>query len=214
MIDNDNNNPRFIQAAVALIFAVVLFPIAFPITAAAQPMIFVNHDADVAVDGNGDGLPNPGEIVDFTVLIQNTGMSDGTNAVVTAVLDDNLTLINGYLEIEPYARPDALSIVEDDVPNTVSGNLLANDLGADTGQTLRIVRVNSSDTPGTVVTSFGSITWSANGNVTYTLDNTNPTVDGQNSSSSIDDFISYEISDGTTVTNMDTLRVTIQGANG
>lgn len=194
------------------ILACALF-LAAPAPASAQPILNVSYGTNVQFDTNQDSVLNPGETEEFTVSIQNTGDSPALDVDVTATLDPNLTFIPGSVQIEPFAVRDSLNIVEDAIPNTVSGNLLANDIGRDPGETLRVTKVNGSTTPGTVATNFGSVTWDASGDVTYTVDNANNAVDGLMDFDILIDAIPYEMTDGTGIINGDTLEVFIQGVS-
>ena len=107
----------------------------------------------------------------------------------------------------PVAVDDAATVKEDSAPNPVSGNVLTNDTDAD-GDTLSVT--NS----GTFTLSYGVLVIHADGTYTYTLDNTNPTVDALDDGQTLTDTFSYAISDGNGGTASATLTVTINGTTG
>lgn len=177
-------------------------------------MINANHFANVEIDGGNDGLASPGDTVRYNLTVINTGSADATNVTINITPDSNLQIDPQSIQVQPYAVHDAVTIVEDAVPNTVSINLLANDAGQDQGETLVVTAVNGSQVPGTVAGAHGTLSWTASGLATYALDNSDPAVDGLNSSASLTETFSYTITDGTGMTDTDQLVVTIQGVNG
>lgn len=102
----------------------------------------------------------------------------------------------------PLATVDATSVDEDGAP--VSGNVLANDTDSD-GDTLSVTNA------GTLTTTYGSLVLNADGTFTYTLDNSNATVDALNTGQTLSDTTSYTIADGQGHTATAALNVTING---
>jgi len=90
--------------------------------------------------------------------------------------------------------------------NTISGNVLSNDSDAD-GNTLSVANA------GTITLQYGSLEIHADGSYTYTLDNSNPVVDGLNIGQHLTDTFTYVASDGHGGTTSSTLTVTINAPN-
>lgn len=97
---------------------------------------------------------------------------------------------------------DTASITEDAVPDTVSGNVLANDSDPDT--VLAVTNTGTLSGP----SAYGSFSIASNGDFTYTLDNGNTTVDALNDGETLTESFDYEVTGGATAT----LTVTIDGA--
>jgi VCBS repeat-containing protein len=111
------------------------------------------------------------------------------------------------------AIDDAASITEDATPNTVTGNVLTNDTGGGANKTVAAVNGNTGGVGNDVATSFGTIHINSDGSFTYTLNNTNATVNALNDNQTLTDVIAYLLSDGTSQSSA-RLTVTIQGHTG
>lgn len=105
---------------------------------------------------------------------------------------------------------DSATITEDAVPNTVSGNVLNNDIGG-IGP-LAVTEVLSDPNAVGVVQqgAFGTLLLNADGTYTYTLDNTNTTVNALNNGGTLTDEFQYTVSDGFRKRTA-TLTITING---
>jgi VCBS repeat-containing protein len=108
--------------------------------------------------------------------------------------------------IPPVAADDAASITEKAIPNTVSGNVLANDSDPD-GDPLHVPLPGT----GVFVREFGYFELSGDGSYTYTLDNSNHMVQALNAGQEFHDSMSYVANDGT-FNAIGTLTVTIHGS--
>ncbi|MDE0723794.1 MAG: Ig-like domain-containing protein, partial [Alphaproteobacteria bacterium] len=106
-------------------------------------------------------------------------------------------------DIDP--NDTSLSIKEDAVPNHINGNVLDNDVDPD-GDVLNVVNT------GTYVLNFGTLTINADGTYTYTLDNSNPTVDALDNGDTLTDSFTYEATDGD-LNDTAVLTITIHGTN-
>ena len=112
--------------------------------------------------------------------------TDSVQYTVTAGSETSTTTltvtIHGHTEVPLAAAPDTGDITEDAAPDNITGNVLTNDTGG-TG-TKTVTAVNG--TAGNVGTgvpgsnAFGTFTITATGSYTYTLDNTNATINGLN----------------------------------
>jgi VCBS repeat-containing protein len=104
---------------------------------------------------------------------------------------------------------------------TPTGNVLTNDSDVDAGDTKTVTGVAAgvqSSSAGSVATSvnglYGSINIAANGAYTYTVDNSNATVQALRTSvDTITDVFTYTMQDAGGLTNTTQITVTIQGAN-
>ncbi|MFN8121588.1 MAG: Ig-like domain-containing protein [Thermoleophilia bacterium] len=105
----------------------------------------------------------------------------------------------------PTPKPDVATITEDAAPS-VSGNVLANDTDPDRDR-LAVVR------PGTYSLVYGRITIAANGDFTYSLNNTNRLVNSLRAGQSRLELIPYVVSDGRGKLAASLLTITIRGAN-
>src|SRR5262245_42860998 len=95
--------------------------------------------------------------------------SDGTQS-----LSSTLTVtINGHTDLVVAADTD--DITEDATPNTATGNVLTNDTNAGT-KTVTAANVQTGSVAQTINGQFGTFKINSDGTYTYTLDNTNATV--------------------------------------
>ncbi len=147
-----------------------------------------------------------------------------------SVTDEYNFTANGNLNIlitdtVPTAINDTNSITEDSYPSSVSSSVF-NGVGADlTGSDTPISVVGVSagntgsylDNNGTIGSSisgsYGSVVINADGSYTYTLDNTNISVQGLNTGDTLTDTFTYSITDSDGSTSFATLTITINGAN-
>jgi VCBS repeat-containing protein len=152
-----------------------------------------------ATDDDGSPLSDTENI---TVTI--TGTNDGPIAVV----DSNTAgeaggVYNGIVGTDP------------------NGNVFDNDTDADVVDTKTVIGVaagslaNTSGDVGIGVTgTFGSISIAADGTYTYTVDNSNPTVQAlRTSSDTLQDVFTYTMRDTDGVTSTTQVTITIQGSN-
>jgi VCBS repeat-containing protein len=145
---------------------------------------------------------NTGETLtdSFAYTISDGDLTDSATLAVT---------INGVTDVIPNVAPiaedDVVMISEDAVPNTVTGDVLANDDDPDNGpQPLAVTTV------GAFAGLYGTLILAADGSYSYALDNANPAVDGLNTGDTLTDSFAYTISDGD-LTDSATLAVTING---
>jgi hypothetical protein len=72
--------------------------------------------ADAFIGGDGDGKADPGETIEYTVTIPNTGTTAATGVVYDDTIDPNTTLVAGSVAASPLASDDTF-------PVTVLGNV-------------------------------------------------------------------------------------------
>lgn len=65
----------------------------------------------IAVDVDGDGQADPGDTLQYTVNVSNTGDMDAADVQFNDVLDPNTTLVDGSLNVSPLALDDAYTTV-------------------------------------------------------------------------------------------------------
>jgi VCBS repeat-containing protein len=106
----------------------------------------------------------------------------------------------------PVAENDPNSVTEDTTPNPISGNVLSNDNDLN-GDSLAVTST------GTFVLYYGTLVLHADGAYTYTLDDSNPTVNGLSTDDTLPDAFTYTISDGHGGTDTAQLLITIHGSN-
>ena len=148
-------------------------------------------------------------VYDFQVTVTDSGSQTGVQNLQVTVTNVNEA---------PTANPDGANITEEApnvaAANTVSGNVLTNDTDPDAGTTLTVSAVNGSgpSVGNPVAGTYGSVTINSNGGFTYTLDDTNPTVNALNVGGMLTDTFNYTASDGS-LTSSSMLTVTIHGAD-
>ncbi|MFN9606050.1 MAG: VCBS domain-containing protein, partial [Planctomycetota bacterium] len=102
-----------------------------------------------------------------------------------------------------------------------TGNVLANDTDPDSGDTKTVTGVAagsvvsaSGNVGGSVAGAYGSISIAADGSYTYTVDNSNATVQAlRTSGNTLTDVFTYTMQDTAAETSTTQITVTIQGAN-
>ena len=131
----------------------------------------------------------------------------------------------------PDVLPDTNTVterVDSTVPSTTSGNVLttgahgtgfADQVDADPeGDLLTVTQAQFGASPavvaGTPMTlAYGTLTLNPDGTYTYSVDNTNPTVNALNVGGTLTEVVTYTVSDGNGGTATTTLTITINGAN-
>jgi len=166
-----------------------------------------------------------GFTVDYTY--DPTGTNQDHSAGDTTILDeisfsvanaegdsDSDTLGILITDTAPTAALDSASITEDGILPTATGDALTNDTsGADTAISVSLVGYNMvNQTVGIPFpSSFGTLDLNADGTYTYTLDNTNSTVDALDDGEQLTEEFNYTITDTDGDTSSSTLTVTING---
>ncbi|PVY71042.1 putative secreted protein (type I secretion substrate) [Cupriavidus alkaliphilus] len=112
----------------------------------------------------------------------------------------------GYDNHAPAAAADTSAIGEDNHPNPVTGNVLANDSDVDAGNVLAVA------SPGTYVGQYGTLQINADGSYSYTLDNGNPLVQSLRLGDHVEESFGYSVTDGQAAA-ASTLSIRINGAN-
>lgn len=90
----------------------------------AAPNITVTL-TDIFIGGDGDGKADPGETIEYTAVITNSGADPATGVTFNDVLDLNTTVVDGSLNVSPLAGDDAYEAIGNtllEVGVTASGN--------------------------------------------------------------------------------------------
>ena len=155
---------------------------------------------------NFNGIYN----IDLTLTSKENSTGETATNVVT--LPVSVIAIND----SPVAVSDSVSITENN--SSVTGNVILAGVGADSdvdGDPLTVTTVNGLVTvlaAGTTINgTYGTFAIKANGEYTYTLDNSNPRVNILNADEQLTDSLTYTISDGHGGTDSTVLTVTING---
>ena len=178
-----------------------------------------------------DALAQDQEVSDVFTYTE----SDGHGGTSTTTLTINITGTNDapVANAPPSAAADTNAgppVVEAGVTsgNTsavgvdgASGNVLANDLDVDAGDTRTVQGVASGEVDGpltgdvatTVAGLYGSVTVDADGTWTYTLDNSNAATQALTEGEHVSDVFTYTMRDTLGATSSATLVIDITGAN-
>ncbi|WP_354685131.1 VCBS domain-containing protein [Cupriavidus necator] len=112
----------------------------------------------------------------------------------------------GYDNHAPTAAADSNRIGEDNSPNPITGNVLANDSDVDAGNVLAV------GNPGTYVGNYGTLTIHADGSYSYMLDNGNAQVQALRPGEQVQETFGYSVTDGLASASS-SLTIRINGAN-
>lgn len=223
---------RFDDATVDLRTGIITRDNSAPVGSATTTLAHATEDAAYIVsaadlllgfsDPDGDTLSvagltsNQGAVVDNgngTFTVTPTANYNGPATLSYTVVDGHngsLSTSLGYtvdpVNDAPVAVSDTNSITEDATPNTISGNVLANDSDVD-GDTLSVTN------GGTFTLNYGVVAIHADGTYTYTLDNSNPSVNALDAGESLTDSFTCNINDGRGGVDSAALTITINGAN-
>ncbi len=165
-------------------------------------------------------------LLDFETTPTRTIVVRATDTV-GATLDRTFTIGLTNVNEAPVGVNDTATAVEaGGVSNGTAGtnptgNVLTNDTDIDAGDTRTVSAVvagaQATATGGvasSVTGTYGSINVAANGAYTYTVDNSNASVQALRlSSQTLQDVFTYRVSDAGGLTSLATITVTIQGAN-
>jgi VCBS repeat-containing protein len=155
---------------------------------------------DLAATRNKRGIyGNPGD-ADYNDAVFNVSVVPSGNTPPVAVADSNA----GDPVVASGVNPDNTAFPGDP---TATGNVLTNDTDADAGDGKTVT------TLGAFAGVYGSLTLSANGAWTYTLDNGDPQTRALAQGASASELFSYTMQDTAGATSTATLTITITGTN-
>jgi len=149
-------------------------------------------------DGTTDDH-SAGAVVDqFSIAISDNEDDTATDTLAITI-DDT----------QPLANADTNTVMEDAASNTVTGDLLLNDVsGADTPLAINDINIGGSQELSGL---YGSLTINASGTYSYSLSNDAAAVQTLRSGDSITDVFSYTLTDADQSTSSSELTVTILG---
>jgi VCBS repeat-containing protein len=167
-----------------------------------------------------------GSLLDFEASTSHTVVLRATD-LGNLTADQTITISLNNVNEAPVAVADTGTAVEaGGVANGTAGtnptgNILTNDTDVDVGDTKTVSGVaagavgSAIGSVGTSVTgTYGSINIAANGAYTYTVDNTNSTVQAlRTSAQTLTDVFTYTMADSGGLTSTTQVTITIQGAN-
>ncbi|MBI3174925.1 MAG: Ig-like domain repeat protein [Chloroflexi bacterium] len=127
---------RIMRGSVMLLVAAVAAFGTYGIVRAAPTIVATMTDAFIG--GDGDGKADPGEVIEYTVSIPNTG-SDATGVTFNDIIDANTTLVGGSVNVSPLAINDSYDTIGNTLLEVgvaagsapavhISSNLFANDV--------------------------------------------------------------------------------------
>jgi VCBS repeat-containing protein len=172
-------------------------PVKGSVLQSGKQLVFSTGDA---FDSLGAGQT---EAVAFRYTI-----SDGRGGIATATVTVTVTGTNDG----PTAIAQLGAVTEDEALSTASGNLLAGATDPDAGDSLVVAAVNGG-AAALVQGTYGSLSWSAAGNYTYTLDNAREATSALGAKQEVEEVFSFDVSDGKGGTDTRTLTVTVAGVN-
>jgi len=175
-------------------FATILSPFVSP----GAPVITATKTDQLAVDGNGNLKPDPGDTLRYTVVIRNLGTTDALGVLFSDLLDTNTTLIPGSVMTTPLALNDSYSAIGNVQISIPAPGVLANDVDPDgVGPALTVTPFTGLSANG------GNVSLNANGSFTY---NPPPGFEGT-------DTFTYTLNDNDTPNNTDTgtISITVAG---
>ncbi len=118
---------------------------------------------DITVDNDNDGLADPGDVIEYTVTIQNSGDMNATGTNYDDAIDANTTLNAGSIRTTPIARNDGYSSIGNVGITVPAGSgVLANDNDPDgTTPVLTIASFDATSVNG------GTVSVAGDGSFTY-----------------------------------------------
>lgn len=120
----------------------------------------------VFTDVDGDGRADPGDTLQYTITISNTGAgaTDATSVKFSDVLDANLTLVGGSLNSSPIAFDDSGYTATGNVRISISAvnGVLVNDIDPDT-----LNNTGLTASAGATSANGGNVVMAANGSFSY-----------------------------------------------
>lgn len=174
-------------------------------------------------DINLTGVQSMNSITTSDLITESTSI-DFTPSAVGDVSLQAQGMLHDFYEME-WGAVLSVSAVENVTANddtdsihegstSVSGSVTTND-DKPTGETLAVNQVNGvqGNVGNRIATTYGHITISSNGDYTYELDNTNSEVADLLDGETLEDSVTYRVSDSQNLSDSGTLRVTINGAS-
>ncbi|MFN9987272.1 MAG: beta strand repeat-containing protein, partial [Pirellula sp.] len=146
--------------------------------------------------------------VDRVYGVESFQFADGTRSAVRAVLDTAVAVEAGGVNNGTAGTNPTGNVISNDAGNIMAGSITVSGVAAGTAG------MASGSVGSTVAGSYGTITISSVGAYTYTVDNSNASVQAlATSANTLTDVFTYTIQDASGATSTSQISVTIQGAN-
>ncbi|MEZ6135353.1 MAG: VCBS domain-containing protein [Pirellulaceae bacterium] len=154
----------------------------------------------------------------FTYTVKDAGGQTSTTQIVLTIHGSN---DNPVAVADTAIAVEAGGVANGTAGTDPTGNVLSNDTDVDAGDSKMVagvaagVQVSASGAVGSSVTgSFGAITINSDGSYSYSVDNTNATVQAlRTSGDTLTDIFTYTVVDAGGATSTSQITVTIQGSN-
>jgi large repetitive protein len=131
------------------------------------PLVYALKTVQLVVDNNNNGLVDPGDVLQYTITMTNSGATPATGVVLTDAVPANTTYVANSVVMNgaPVAQPDGgvsplvngIGVVSSGLtppsPASSGGTLAAGGTGIVTFK----VQVNAGVPPGTVISNQGSL---------------------------------------------------------
>ena len=166
----------------------------FPFIPYFVPTITATKTVQQVGTDNGPAGPSAGDILEYTIVVSNTGTMDALDVNFTDILDLNTTLVPNSLQCSPIAFNDSYNVygnVQINVP--AASGMLINDINPCGLGSLSVTGINTSGTQ-------GNVTFMADGSFSF---NPAPGFTGTTS------FV-YTVTNGS-ITNTGTVTLTVAG---
>ncbi|MCG2579047.1 VCBS domain-containing protein [Dechloromonas sp. XY25] len=192
-------------------------------TLGSTPVTVNTGEGDLVLTGYNAGTGTLSYTYTLLAAQNQPGQTSTVDTVALSVQDLLGTTSSGTLTVKivdsiPTATADIAAITEDAVPNTVAGNLIANDSpSADATNVVGVVigtygAANAfAGGLGGLAGSYGNLNLAANGTYTYTLNNANPAVNALKNGQTLVEHFTYTIQDADGDWSTRTFDITING---
>ncbi len=131
--------------------------------AALAPVISATKVDALFTDLDSDGRADPGDTLQYTVTINNTGPDPATSTVFTDTLPNTLTLVGGSVNASPIAFDDSYSATGNVRITIAAGSgVLVNDIDPNTGNNTGLTA-----SAGATSTNGGNVTMNPDGSFVF-----------------------------------------------
>ncbi len=168
-----------------------------PQSAMLVPTITATNVDALFTDVDGDGRADPGDTLEYTVVINNSG-TDATAMQFNETLDANTTFVGSSVNTSPIANNDTYPVTGNVSISVTDGgsDLLGNDIDPDT-----LNNTGLTASGGTTSAQGGNVVINANGSFTY---NPPPGFEGA-------DTFTYTVTDASGATGTGTVTLNVSG---
>ncbi|MDP1611757.1 MAG: VCBS domain-containing protein, partial [Sulfuritalea sp.] len=176
-----------------------------------QPSKTVTWNFEVA-DSAVDHLASGQQVVQTYTVTIDDGQGGTADQLVTVTIQG--TNDGPVAIVDTATAVEAGGVANGTAGTNPSGNVLSNDTDVDTGDTKTVTAITGGTLGVAKAGSYGSIVLNADGTYTYTVDNSNATVQALRTvGDTLTDSFTYTMADAAGATSTATVTVTVQGAN-